>query len=395
MELLLVILFIVLLVAIAVILNNIYQILKNKDNRSKSLINEDNFNKIINYQDSFEKKLGNIHKSIKNISKKPNKIKSQEISLIKFGSQLERYEGFLNQSKEFEKLEVIESLKLIQTEPQAIEDTKIFYLSEISELIFTNNLSFEDLFIEEDYFDSIKYIYFKFKNKKKISDGGDYKKYEIDVIFMSKDKEEIVLKYEYFDNSLEELLEKYKEFEYMSFDSISYYESLKKDSYRIILNDLQSYLDYVGKEYYNKNFISNNKIEKLLTEPYGEFYDNNWQISKKNFTYVEKYSETKKQKELENMLDNELLEYSLSILYDTFRFLYRENNNRFEAVKIIDSLIEKKYPLAYLVKAILLIDGEFVLKDYSEAKSLLKEAYNLGLCSPAILVWNENNLDKF
>lgn len=395
MELLLVILFIVLLVAIAVILNNIYQILKNKDNRSKSLINEDNFNKIINYQDSFEKKLGNIHKSIKNISKKPNKIKSQEISLIKFGSQLERYEGFLNQSKEFEKLEVIESLKLIQTEPQAIEDTKIFYLSEISELIFTNNLSFEDLFIEEDYFDSIKYIYFKFKNKKKISDGGDYKKYEIDVIFMSKDKEEIVLKYKYFDNSLEELLEKYKEFEYMSFDSISYYESLKKDSYRIILNDLQSYLDYVGKEYYNKNFISNNKIEKLLTEPYGEFYDNNWQISKKNFTYVEKYSETKKQKELENMLDNELLEYSLSILYDTFRFLYRENNNRFEAVKIIDSLIEKKYPLAYLVKAILLIDGEFVLKDYSEAKSLLKEAYNLGLCSPAILVWNENNLDKF
>lgn len=392
MELIIVILFIVLLIAIAIILNNIKQILKNKDNRSKSLINEDNFNKIINYQDSFEKKLGNIHKSIKNISKKPNKIKSQEISLIKFRTQLERYREFLNQSKEFEKLEVIKSLKLIQAEPQSIEDTKIFYLSQISELIFTNNLYFEDLFIEEDYFDSIKYIYFKFKNKRKISDGGDYKEYEIDVIFMSKDKKEIVLKYNYFDNSLEEILERYAEFEY---NTTPYYQWAEKDSYRIILNDLQFYLDYVGKKYYNKSFIPNRKIEKLLTEPYGEFCDNNWQISKNNFTYVEKYSETKKQKELENMLDNELLEYSLNILYDTFRFLYRENNNRFEAVKIIDSLIEKKYPLAYLVKAILLIDGEFVLKDYCEAKSLLKEAYNLGLYSPAILVWNENSLDKF
>ena len=334
-------------------------------------------------------------KSRKNISK---------LELKTFDTNMIKFKGFLDQSKIFKKNDMFEGLYIINTKAGSIEDEKIFFLTEFTKLIFSNGLTFKDLKIDNDYYDygplEVNFVWFDIDNIKEIKDGGDYKVYEADVIFTLKDKTKKILKYEFYDNRIEELDKSYKKFQFIDYEREAepylYSESYKlKGKYRIILNDLFQYLDFIGKNFYNKNFIQwdflRYNYESLLTNDYGEYKDLSWQVYKNNFTYVDKIAQNKEVDILDNISDDELFIYTLKLYYKEYNN-FELKEKIFKVTQYLDELIEKKYGMAYIVKAILYIDGKIILKDYEEAKILLKEAYQLGLYTPSMMVWNENRL---
>lgn len=329
---------------------------------------------------------------------------NSKLELREFANLMSRYSEFLNQSKFFKKINVIESLHMIKTKSGTIDDNKLFFISEFTKLIFSNDLTFKDLDIDNDYYDygplEANSVWFNIENIKEIKDGGDYKVFEADVIFTLKDKMKKSLKYEFYDDTIEKFDKWFKEFVFIDYERDAepypYFESYKpKGKYRIVLNDLFQYLDFVGKHFYNKEFIKWNFLrynyESLLTDDYGEYIDTSWQIDKKNFTYVEKIEKSDDIEIIGSMTDDELFVYALNLYYNEYSN-FELKDKIFKVVKYLNKLMSNNYPMAYLVKALLYLDGKIVLKDIEEAKKLLHKAYDLGLHTPTILIWNENNL---
>ena len=328
------------------------------------------------------------------------------MELREFSNLMIRYSEFLNQSKVFRKIDVIDSLKMIKVKGGTADDSKIFFLTSFTQLIFSNGLTFKDLKIENDYYDygplEANSIWFDIENIKETKDGGDYKVYEADIIFTLKDESKKFFKYEFYDNTIEEFDKWFKEFMFIDFardaEPYPYYESYKpKAKYRIVLNDLFQYLDFIGKNFYNKVFIEwdflGYNYKSLLTNNYGKYFDSSWQIDKKNFTYVDEVEKNDEIAIVDSMTDDALFSYALNLYYKEYsNFELKENI--FKVVKYLDKLINNDYAMAYLVKALLHLDGKIVLRDIEEAKKLLHTAYDLGLYTPTILIWNENNLNK-
>ena len=82
-------------------------------------------------KDKLKDSNSNLHRAIMHI--KTNGVKTNtKMELRKFPSLMVRYKEFLNQSKEFKKLDVIETLDMISVEPDTVVDMKIFFLSYLS-----------------------------------------------------------------------------------------------------------------------------------------------------------------------------------------------------------------------------------------------------------------------
>lgn len=329
--------------------------------------------------DKLDKINSNLKKINNTISHKPKKQKSK-LELKTFDTNMTRFKEFLNQSKVFKRNDVLQSLYMIKVEAGTVDDNKLFFLTQFTELIFSNGLTFKDLDIDNDYYDygplEANFVWFDIDNIIETKDGGDYKIYEADVIFTLKDKTKKSLKYEFYDNTIVEFDKWYNDFQFIDYERDAepypYFESYKpKGKYRIILNDLFQYLDFIGKNFYNKTFIKWNFLkynyESLLVDNYGGYENLSWQIDKKNFAYT------------------------LNLYYKEYNG-FELKEKIFKVIKYLDKLIEKNYGMAYIVKAMLYIDGKIILKDYEEAKILLKKAYNLGVYSPSILIWNVNSL---
>jgi len=347
----------------------------------------------------------NLQKIVDEIPKSEQSTNSK-LELREFTNLMSRYSEFLNQSKFFKKIDVIESLHMIKTEGGTVDDYKLFFISEFTKLIFSNGLTFKDLDIDNDYYGygplEANSVWFDIENIKEINDGGDYKVFEANVIFTLKDKTKKSLKYEFYDDTIEEFDKWFKEFVFIDYERDAepypYFKSYKpKGKYRIVLNDLFQYLDFIGKHFYNKEFIKWNFLrynyESLLTDDYGGYIDISWQIDKRNFTYVEEIEKKDDIEIIDSITDDELFAYALNLYYKEYsNFALKEKI--FKVVKYLDKLIDNNYAMAYLVKALLYLDGKIVLKDIEKAKKLLHTAYDLGLHTPTILIWNENNLYK-
>ena len=264
----------------------------------------------------------------------------------------------------------------------------------------------KDLEIDREYYgygpSEVSLIWFDIENIKKMKDGGDYKIFEADVIFTLRDKTKKILKYEFYDDTVAEFDKWFKKFEFIdevcTSDPFPYFESYKpKAKYRIVLNDLFQYLEFLAKHFYNKKFIDLNFLrydfDSLLTNNYGTYIDDSWQIDKNNFTYVDKIEKNQNTNSIDTMTDNELFNYALNLYYKESNN-FNVDNKIFNVVNYLDTLIKKDYAMAYLVKALLYLDGKIVTKDVIEAKKLLRKAYDLGLYKPSILIWNENKLDN-
>ncbi|WP_457744759.1 hypothetical protein [Sulfurimonas sp.] len=389
---------IILLVLILFIIFAIYKKLSNID---MQVISNNKLNKL----DKIYLALKKINKDIK---QKVKNTKNQ-LKLKTFNTDMMRFREFLNQSKFFKKIDVIDSLYMIDTKAGSVEDNKLFFLAEFTKLIFSNGLTFKDFDIETDYYgfapSHIDYISFDIENVNKIRDGIDYKIYECDVVFTLKDKTKKSLKYEFYNNRIDEFKEDYKKFKFVNYSGYTekclYFNSYETDKkYRIILNDLFQYLEFVGKEFYNKNFIRRKLLSNLSYEyeifliDGARYEDLNWQINKNDFIYVDEIDKIKEINVIDNNIsDDELFIYTLNLYYKEYNSI-KHKDNIFKVIKYLDILIEKEYGMAYIVKAILHIDGKIVLKDYNEAKILLRKAYNLGFYTPSMLVWNENKLYK-
>lgn len=354
-------------------------------------------------EDSLKDPNSEIYKAIAYVKKKDiqNNVK---LELREFSTLMDRYKEFLNQSKLFKRIEVLDSLHIIKTEGGTVDDYKLFFLSEFSKLIFNNGLTFKDLEIQTDLYgygpSTANLIVFNIQNIKEIKDGIDYKVYEADVIFTLKDKSKKTLKYQFYDDTIEEFHIWSKKFTYIDDleDSYPYYESSKpKNTFIMVLNDLFKHLDFVGKHFYNKEFIKWNFLrydfESLLTNDYGEYIDKSWQIDKKNFTYVEEIEKIDDINIIDSMTDDELFIYALNLYYKEYNN-FELKQKVFQVVKYLDKLINNNYPMAHLVKGLLYLDGKIVLKDLSASNYHLHKAYDLGIQTPTLLIWNENDLYK-
>lgn len=126
-----------------------------------------------------------------------------KIELRPFQTQMERYREFLNQSKTFGRIDTIKAIHFIKTEGFTVEYNKNFFLSELTELIFSNGLDFKQISVESDLYgwdpSTLNFIRFEIENITEIEYGGDYKIYSADVIFNLKGSRKKTLKYEYFD----------------------------------------------------------------------------------------------------------------------------------------------------------------------------------------------------
>ena len=347
----------------------------------------------------------NLFKAIDKIKKCRIK-KNESMELHNFSENMERYREFLSQSKVFQKKDVIDSINMIKTKGGTVSDYKIFFLTTFTNIIFSNGLKLKDLEIDREYYgygpSEVSLIWFDIENIKKMKDGGDYKIFEADVIFTLRDKTKKILKYEFYDDTVAEFDKWFKKFEFIdevcTSDPFPYFQSYKpKAKYRIVLNDLFQYLDFVAKHFYNKKFIDLNFLrydfDSLLTNNYGTYIDDSWQIDKNNFTYVDKIEKNQNTNSIDTMTDNELFNYALNLYYKESNN-FNVDNKIFNVVNYLDTLIKKDYAMAYLVKALLYLDGKIVTKDVIEAKKLLRKAYDLGLYKPSILIWNENKLDN-
>lgn len=342
-----------------------------------------------------------IEEPIQHIEKSGIK-RNTKLELREYSTLMSRYSEFLNQSKVFRKIDVINSLNVIKVEGGTVDDCKIFFLTSFTELIFSNGLTFKDLDIDNDYYgygpSEANSIWFDIENIKETKDGGDYRVFEAEVVFTLKDKSKKTLKYEFYDDTIDEFNKWYKAFEFIDgYEEIyPYYVSYKpKAKYRIVLNDLFQYLDFVGKHFYNKEFIKWNflryNFESLLTNDYGEYEDKSWQIDKKNFQYVDEMEKRNDIDIIDNMTNNELFVYAINLYYKEYSN-YKLKDKIFKVVKYLDKLVDNNYPMAYLVKGLLHLDGKIVLRDLSAANFYLHKAYDLGLQTPTLLIWNENDL---
>ena len=333
-------------------------------------------------------------------------IHNGKIELIPFRTRMGRYREFLNQSKVFSRIDAIKSIHCIKTEGGTAEDYKISFLSEFTELVFSNNIDFKKLNIETDLYgygpSELSFIRFEIECITEIRDEGDYKVYEADIIFNLNDNKWKTVKYEFIDDKNDDFSGRlsydkyYNEFKFVDEDEeIFYKEFEERGKYRIILNDLFQYLDFAGANFYNKSFVQPEIIgydyENFLRNASGKYKDKNWQINRGDFMYVDEVDETLKPSNTNDLTSDQLFNYALHTYYQEYRF-YQLTDDIFKVVEYLDILISKKYPMAFLTKAILHIDGVTVFKDLAEAKQLLKEAYNLGLTTPSLLVWNENKL---
>lgn len=317
-----------------------------------------------------------------------------KIELRPFQTQMARYREFLNQSKTFRRIDIIKAIYLIKTEGFTVEDNKNFFLSEFTELIFSNGLNFKQISVESDFYGrylfTLNFIRFEIENITEIEGI-----YSADVIFNLKGGRKKTLKYEYFDELSFDRY--YDEFKFVDGDEeIFYRESYEeKGNYRIILNDLFLYLDFVGSNFYNKSFVQPEirgyDYESFLRNENGTYEDKNWQIDKSDFIYVDATDEFVEPENINDLTDNQLFNYALSTYYQEHN-AYQLPDKIFKVIEYLDMLIEKKYPMAFLTKAILHIDGKIVFKDLFETRQLLKKAYSLGLFTPSLLIWNENRL---
>lgn len=354
------------------------------------------------------------------------------LKLINFSTHMVRWREFLNQSEYHKKSIAISSISAIDATDD-IESSKIYYLQTFTELILENNLSFSDLDITTDYYDygplEAKSIWFDIGKIVKTKDGSDYKVFEADIVFTLSDKSKKSLKWEFFDNTIEEFDRDYNQFQYIDVERdakpYKYIESYNKGGkYRIVLNDLFQYIEFVGRNYLNKTFIENSFLHYKFETAFEDIkcIHNKWLIDE---NYVFKYVDddnkdlAKRTEELEKsefesidklskdeiideisvtkeellVTSDELFKYCLFLYYKEYSS-YKLKEKIFKVSEYLDVLITNRYPLAYIVKAILHLDGKVVLKDTEEAKRLLREAYNLGLQTPSMMIWNENGLDS-
>lgn len=353
----------------------------------------------------------NLFKAVEKLRKDGIK-RNEKMELVDFSTNMNRYKEFLNQSKFINKESIIFSLKLIKTENSSVDHHKMSFLIEFTNLIFSNGLTFEDLKIETDDYlfegFSVDSIYFNIENLKKIHQS-DFDEFEADIVFTLKDNKKKVLKHTFYDyRDIDTFNKWFKKFKYINHNVIDsegcdYKRSNKnKSEYRIILNDLYQHINFISENYYNKSFgkykeviFKNYDYRSLLINEYSAYIDDSWQTNKRNFSYVGEGDVKKKEKVIDfnNMSDSELFKYTLDLYYEECNRFYIKPKI-FKVIKYLDKLIEKKYPMAYLVKALLHLDGEIAIKDTVEAKRLLRKAYHLGLYKPSILVWNENKLDE-
>lgn len=342
------------------------------------------------YQNDIEKLNLNAEKITQSVIAIEKYIENKDIKSNRI--LMYKYMYYLDQSKLFLKNDVFESLNLIQADSM-LTSNKLFYIKEFTKLIYNNNLEFSDLYIEHSYDGDS--IWFEIKEKEILSDYLDADSYPIDLIFTLKDGSKRTLEY-----SLLVPFDKFKEdydkfiFKEHSFSDTVYYSKNKEDSrYRIILNDFFKYLKEVQDKYYNKFFFQTNVsvvyYETFLKNETCGYKDYSWQLDKSKFKYVDKLPE-KEEIRIEDMNDNQLLEYVLDLYYKEIQNGY--SYKKFDVVKHLDSLIIKNHAMANLVKGILYIEGIIVLKDLSKAKEYIQKAYDLGLQEPSIKIWNDNQL---
>jgi len=356
-------------------------------------------------EDFLNDESSNLFKAIDKLKRDGIK-RNEKMELRLFSSNMERYREFLNQSKVFKRKDVIDSLNMVNIEGGTVDDYKIFFLTTFTNLIYSNDLELKDLEIDSNYYgygpSEAKSIWFDIDNIKEVKDGIDYKIFEADVVFTLKDKTKKTLKYEFYDDTVDEFTKWFKKFEFIDevgfAEPFPYVESYNpKAKYRIVLNDLFQYLDFVGKHFYNKKFIKwgflKYDFDSLLNDDYGLYVDISWQIDKKNFSYVDEIEKNDSIDVIDSMTDNELFVFAINLYYKEYNSLELDERI-FKTIRYLDKLIEKKYPMAYLVKALLHLDGKIAVKDTNEAKRLLRKAYELGLYKPSILIWNENKLDE-
>lgn len=369
------------------ILNEVSKKIEEKINEISEKIDKKEYQKDIEKLNLSAEKITNsitvIEEYIKNKDIKSNKI------------LMYKYMYYLDQSKFFLKNDVFESLNLIQADCM-LTSNKLFYIKEFAKLIYNNSLEFSDLYIEHSY--NGDSIWFEIKEREEPSDYQDSDYYPIDLIITLKDGSKRVLEY-----SLLVPLEKFKEdynkfiFKEYSFSDTVYYNQKKEDGrFRIILNDFFKYLKEVQDKYYNKFFFQDNVsvvyYDTFLKNETSGYKDYAWQLDKSKFKYVDKVPE-KEELRIEDMNDNQLLEYVLNLYYKEIQdWTSGYYSKIFDVVKHLDSLIKKNHAMANLVKGILHIEGIIVLKDLSKAKEYIKKAYELGLYEPSLKVWNDNEL---
>ncbi len=353
--------------------------------------------------DKLDKINSNLKKINNTINHKSEKNKNK-LELVNFDTNMSRFREFLNQSKVFNKLDIVDRFQAIKVNNDS-EDHKLFFLSQFSKLLLSNNYTFSDLDINTEYYgygpSNADSIWFDVENINETKDGVDYKVYEADIVFTLKDKSKLILKYEFFDDTIEQFDKCYDKFCFIDFERDSepyYYNDSHRNNgkYRIVLNDLYQYIDFIGKNYFNKSFFKvkwlifpQYEYESLLH--YSQFTDMNWQIDSTNFEYLDDIVNDKELEIIDSMSNDELFIYLLKIYYKEYP-TFDMKPKIFKVIKYLNKLIEDNYPMAFIVKALLHLDGKIVLKDYEEAKILLKKAYSLGLNSPSMLIWNENNL---
>jgi len=304
-----------------------------------------------------------------------------------------------------------------------ITDIKISTITEIAYAILWNGYKFSDLKINYGVYGAgprtHKVICFDIENVILEKADPEYldNEYSASLIFESQGGENIVIKYNYSgeNNCIDNLKKYFEHFEYKDFDeSVKYSESTYGKQYCISLDDLGEYIEFVGENFYNKSFFKSYKYQTLFEDL--NIIDEQWH-PKKATTFFYETTDAKLLKELEDgkrELYNSMNEYDDFIFgqmiekkdyLSMYEYCYNMyfwkinslnptmDNKIFNVIKLIDKLIEVQYPMAFIFKAILHLDGILVLKDYEESKRLLKNAYNLGRERPSLMIWNENNFN--
>lgn len=347
------------------------------------------------------------------------------IKLIKFNTQMSRWSGFLNQSKYINKFDILSNVFYLEREEDSVEDWKIFFIETFTKLLLKNGYSISDMLIDGTVYgrvpSKVNYIWFDIQNEVIVKDEWNLKVRNADVFFRLKGHTDIILKWEFYNDNLEKFREYFNKFIFTDLESNESYKYndcfVKKAEFRIVLNDLVQYAEFIGKNFLNMTFTEkpyNFDYTSIFNK--SEYVDKNWQIDKgKLFSYQNLTNKNKNIKELDreifyeykslnikdlterlsNETNEEIFAYCYNKYFDGW-YDYNEPSiieTTFTIVEQLDILIERKFPLAFIFKSLLHLDGKIVLKDISEAKRLLKEAYSLGLQTPSMMIWNENNLD--
>jgi hypothetical protein len=341
-------------------------------------------------------------------------LEDYKLSLINFENNMSRYHKFISQNKTIDKRDVISSLDLISSNDNIEENKKIF-LRVFANLIISNGYNFDDFLIENDTTyeegsSEYKSINFELANIRIVDNPeSDIVVKEADIKFTLSNNKHIVLQYVYHDNWLEELIKEYPLYIYVNCRDgnkiykycTNYYHDNK---FRILLNDLFQYLEFIGENYYNIEFSKdafwgtddNNTLLKHCS-----FIDLDWQINDTDIKYAENVdSDILNEIDIKDLLNNDEIEdeYLFNYCYEFYnkRIRYYSNNRinkeAFLIIDILDKLIQNNHPMACILKSLLYLDGKLILKDTSDAKQLLKKAYELGVKNPTLRICNENNL---